>query len=264
MTSQAPSPLTFGPGLLARRADYAPWSRIARHEHPWAFIAVVAAGIVHEECDGVRDVRGAGAVRIMPAGVPHANAYAAGGARCFIAELHDDAREHLAATRDALSRPAIHGASSAVGLLAARMYAEYRQADDLSPLALDALLCELLVAATRVARTSVPSAAPAWLQRVRDRMHDDFPAAPTLTALAREAGVHPGHLVRVFRRHFHCAPAEYVARLRIERARQALTATAAPISDIAAAAGFSDQAHFTRRFKAALGTTPARYRRESA
>jgi AraC-like DNA-binding protein len=33
-----------------------------------------------------------------------------------------------------------------------------------------------------------------------------------------------------------------------------------PLADVAAEAGFADQAHFTRMFKAALGLTPARYR----
>ena len=33
-----------------------------------------------------------------------------------------------------------------------------------------------------------------------------------------------------------------------------------PPADVALAAGFADQAHFTRKFKAAFGVPPARYR----
>ena len=33
------------------------------------------------------------------------------------------------------------------------------------------------------------------------------------------------------------------------------------LADVAAEAGFADQAHFTRMFKSAVGLTPARYRR---
>ena len=33
-----------------------------------------------------------------------------------------------------------------------------------------------------------------------------------------------------------------------------------PLADVALATGFADQAHLTRKFKAAFGITPARYR----
>jgi AraC-like DNA-binding protein len=42
-----------------------------------------------------------------------------------------------------------------------------------------------------------------------------------------------------------------VARAQIARHR--------PLVDVALEAGFADQAHFTRMFKAAFGITPARY-----
>ncbi len=34
-----------------------------------------------------------------------------------------------------------------------------------------------------------------------------------------------------------------------------------PLADLALAAGFADQAHFTRMFKSAYGMTPGRYAR---
>ncbi|WP_369294355.1 helix-turn-helix domain-containing protein [Klebsiella pneumoniae] len=36
------------------------------------------------------------------------------------------------------------------------------------------------------------------------------------------------------------------------------------LSEVALAAGFSDQAHFTRVFKAVVGLTPAEWRRNAA
>ena len=262
---QSPAVLPLAPGLVARAASYAPWLTIARHEHPWAFIALVTSGVVDEICEGRRDVRGAGAVRIMPPGVAHANRYREQGAQCFITELHIDASDLLSSCPQALAHAAVHEPGTPVAILAGRMFAEFRTADDLSPLAIDGYLRQLLASAAREARHGAGEAVmPPWLLRVRDRVHDAFPAAPSLQELAAEAGVHPSHLVRVFRRHFHCAPAHYIARLRIERAQKALTATDEPIASIAAAVGFSDQSHFTRRFKTLVGTTPARYRQSTS
>jgi len=45
---------------------------------------------------------------------------------------------------------------------------------------------------------------------------------------------------------------------RVDRARRLLL-DGAPAAEVAAAAGFTDQAHLTRHFKRYLGTTPSRY-----
>jgi len=50
-------------------------------------------------------------------------------------------------------------------------------------------------------------------------------------------------------------------RLRTERARHALTDGDRSICAIALSNGFSDQAHFTRRFKEVIGVPPGEYRR---
>jgi AraC family transcriptional regulator len=51
-----------------------------------------------------------------------------------------------------------------------------------------------------------------------------------------------------------------VQKKRLERAQTLLRGGDAPIKQIAAACGFSDQAHMTRMFRARLNVTPARYR----
>jgi AraC family transcriptional regulator len=48
--------------------------------------------------------------------------------------------------------------------------------------------------------------------------------------------------------------------LRIEHACSALSETGSSLSSIALETGFSDQAHFTRRFKELTGMSPGRYR----
>jgi AraC family transcriptional regulator len=101
---------------------------------------------------------------------------------------------------------------------------------------------------------------PDWLREARDYLHDSFSERFDLTELARVAGVHPAHLAREFRRHFHCTAGEYVRRLRLDRAVQQLSQSEESIAEIAADAGFYDQSHFSRAVKAHTGLSPAAYR----
>src|SRR3954470_11900657 len=88
-------PLVLSPGIAIRDARYAPNLSIARHDHPWAFISIVLRGVVSEICEGGREQRGAGGVRFMPSGVPHANSYGRGGAHSLVIEIEEGARSGL-------------------------------------------------------------------------------------------------------------------------------------------------------------------------
>ena len=50
---------------------------------------------------------------------------------------------------------------------------------------------------------------------------------------------------------------------RIRRAAAVLATTDTPIAHVALDVGFADQSHLTRAMKAAVGTTPARFRAEA-
>ena len=102
----------------------------------------------------------------------------------------------------------------------------------------------------------VPDSDPGLARLVRDRLDDE---AVTLDALATELGVHPSHLVRVFRREYGLPPHRYLVGRRLDLARRLLL-DGLPIADVAAAAGFHDQSHLTRHFRALLGTTPGAFR----
>lgn len=144
--------------------------------------------------------------------------------------------------------------------LAVRLHQEYLRGADASDFTIESLLFELCgTVAADGARVEI--AAPAWLAAVESEVDGDPQRRFDLRALAASAGVHPTHLARTFRRFHGRSLGDYVAGLRIQRACRALGATDDSLAAIAADAGFTDQSHFTRSFRDALGTTPARYRR---
>jgi AraC family transcriptional regulator len=109
----------------------------------------------------------------------------------------------------------------------------------------------------------VPDGVAPWLSETRDRLHADVAARPSLAELAASVGVHPVTLARAFRRSFGCTVGEYLRRLRIERAAERLASGTQPLAEIALAAGFADQSHFSNVFRRRVGMSPSVYRREA-
>jgi AraC family transcriptional regulator len=99
---------------------------------------------------------------------------------------------------------------------------------------------------------------PAWLARSVERLRE--PDAPSISALADEAGVHPVYFTRAFRAAVCAAPSEVARRARLERASAALLASGSPLTAVACDAGFADHSHFCRQFRREFGVTPSRYR----
>jgi AraC family transcriptional regulator len=101
---------------------------------------------------------------------------------------------------------------------------------------------------------------PRWLRQAKDMLHDQFSENLTLEAIAEAVRVHPVYLARAWRKYFHCTVGQYLRQLRIESACREIALSDTPLAEVAAAAGFYDQSHFSRTFKRITGLTPAEYR----
>ena len=93
-------------------------------------------------------------------------------------------------------------------------------------------------------------------RRVLELIDAALDARLTVEMLSREVDLSPAHFARAFKESMGRAPHQYLLALRLARARRLLETTRLSLSDIAQRSGFADQAHFTRLFKRAFGTTP--------
>ena len=80
---------------------------------------------------------------------------------------------------------------------------------------------------------------------------------------ARRIGLSARQLDRLFSEKLGVSYASHYRKLRLERARDLLRQSAAPISEIALGCGFSSASHFGRAYREAFGVTPASERRRS-
>lgn len=131
----------------------------------------------------------------------------------------------------------------------------------------ESLLLTLLAAI--VARHAAPAPVPAptvhepWaVARAREYLESCYERNVSLAELAGVAGLSQFHLVRVFQATVGISPHAYLDQVRVARAKELLTA-GLPIAHVAAATGFADQSHLTRRFKRLVGVTPGRYQTAS-
>lgn len=83
----------------------------------------------------------------------------------------------------------------------------------------------------------------------------------TVKEIAAHCSMSPSAFQRAFRQTFGCSVHHYITEQRVQEAKRLLRNTDWSISEIAAASGFSGQAHLTTVFRVQTGATPARYRK---
>ena len=171
--------------------------------------------------------------------------------------------EQFARLRDVIARvdAPLSCRSEPVSWLGTRLSEEIRQTDAASGLAIEGLLLEMFAELTRSISKPFKQLFPAWLNEAKDYLHDNFTESFGLADVAKVAGVHPVHFARVFRARFGCTVGDYVRRLRVEFACRQIVSTDLPLSQIACAAGFSDQSHLVKIFKRLRKLTPHEYRK---
>lgn len=101
---------------------------------------------------------------------------------------------------------------------------------------------------------------PAMIQRAKAFIHSNYQEELSLGRVAREVNASAFYLCKMFRKATGLNFTEYVSRIRVEKARVALSNPQLRVSEIAFDVGFQSLTHFNRVFKNMMGCSPTEYR----
>ena len=245
-------------GFRVTDLRFAPLARLPRHRHERACLAVVVDGDV-DKTFRARDLPApAATVLTMPPLEPHADRFGRTGARIVVVEPDCATVERLRPVLGALDC-VDHFRDLGAVAVATRLAIELGARDRAAPLAVEGLVLELLARVARAPQRGT-TRPPAWLADATDYVHAHFRESFRVADVAAAVGVHPVHLARVFRCRHGATVGEYVRQLRLDWAAIELAESDTSLAAVAYEAGFADQSHFTRAFKAHTAVTPGRYR----
>jgi AraC-like DNA-binding protein len=266
------------PGVDLLRARFVT-HRYGRHAHDTYTFALIEAGVEEFRYGGSLLRAGPGAVALLnpemahdgQAGVPEGWAY-----RVLYpgTEVVTGTAAELGwrPGTPAFPQTVVYHPASARLLRAAHLAAEHGDALASSSL-LQAALAGLLAAHGSPGSPGGPGGpgggrrprhrgrAPTAIRLARELIAVRLADPPSLSELAAATGLSQFALLRAFRAETGLPPHAYLNQQRVRLAR-ALLDDGAPPADVAATAGFADQAHLTRHFKRIVGVPPGAYQRE--
>jgi signal transduction histidine kinase/DNA-binding LacI/PurR family transcriptional regulator/AraC-like DNA-binding protein len=100
-----------------------------------------------------------------------------------------------------------------------------------------------------------------YVRQAMGCIHTRYAESLTREDIANHVGLSPDYLTDCFRQELGITPITYLRRYRIHQACELLKSTHLSITQVAAAVGFSESAHFSRTFQRQVGMTPRAYRR---
>lgn len=238
---------------------YLPGSRLPEHQHECGCFGFVLQGELCEQFGSLALPYKERTVFFRPAEVAHRDRVESQGARCFHVEMPARWIDHVNELSPRLKQPTVLDGAG-MRRLAQSVYLEWRELDDVGPLVIEGLICEMAAHLCRSLASKKTGGPPAWLKNVQQAIEAQYREPLSLRMLADAVAVHPVHVARQFRRYTGMSVGQFIRSRRVEFARQELSLTDKPLVEIAFDAGFAQQAHFTTVFKRVTGTTPLEYR----
>lgn len=176
--------------------------------------------------------------------IVHNDGFADPNSQSFSIFLNDDLIQQIAEVGSIPSE--FTESNTDLVYLAGRLRKEFQNWGVGSELITEGLILEMLGHAQKL---NVPQhrQPPYWLTKTIDKLETEFMFRHTNQNLAAEAGVHPVHFARTFRRYHGKTVGSYLKERRIQRA-MVLLENKLSLSEIAYQCGFSDQSQFNKAF----------------
>lgn len=230
---------------------------------PESIVIVCTEGSGLIEADGATVRVSAGEAAVIPERVPHS----------YQADEHDPWSIwwlHVCGTDAAALVDAVRGPEQALTLKLRDVYTASGLVDRiLSSMERDETTASL-----------IPAAGAAWyllaqltadrllgqarshdrIELVQQHLRQHLSTRQSVAELARLAGLSTSHFSALFKQSTGMGVIEYLRRLRNARARELLITTGLPVSEIAAAVGYTDPLYFSRQFHAVNGVSPTTFR----
>ncbi|MBB3114526.1 AraC-like DNA-binding protein [Paenibacillus phyllosphaerae] len=126
------------------------------------------------------------------------------------------------------------------------------------------LISQLLIHIARLAvdvqRSGADRQTDRYVRAAIQYIHQNYDRDIQAKDIAAHVNLHPVYLQRIFRPSMQQTMAEYLAVVRIEKAKMLLGRTDIPIAEIADYVGLNSRQYFSALFKRLTGVTPAAYR----
>jgi AraC family transcriptional regulator len=246
--------------LTLTDTTYSPGLRLYPHAHECACFGFVLAGRFSEQFPIGSLSCGGRAVFFRPPELVHENRVSPAGARCFYLEVSPRWLDHVEEYSPLPNEP-MSFEGGTLQKLADSVYEQWQEMDDVAPLAIEGLACEMAAQFCRTVRVKREPNPPAWLRQVHELLRCRFQESLRLAEISREVQIHPVHVAREFHRYYGTTVGQFRRKCRIDFACDRLAHSSLPIVEIAFESGFSQQPHFTSVFKRITGLTPDRYRK---
>jgi AraC family transcriptional regulator len=238
------------PAAVVSEVSHPREGAIPAHRHELPYFCLVLRGSYVEEVEGRRLEYEPFSVGFHPT-LTHRDWIGRGGGVSFFIEVQP---AWIAAAADTLPSdpdPEPRLLDGDLACLATQLYRLHVEGT-LGPESVDSALWELAGCLWR-GRRLAERRQPRWLASCLELLRAEFARPLTVLELATAVDVHPVHLSREFRRRFRQTIGEYVHKLRVQAACEALEDPERPLTDIALDAGFADHSHFCRVFKSRIG-----------
>ena len=91
-------------------------------------------------------------------------------------------------------------------------------------------------------------------------IEQNYSESISVASLAEMSNYSLRQFIRLFKKAYGCIPTEYIANLRMQKARELLRSKTSSVTDIALFCGYGDSNYFSRIFRKYNGMTPSEYR----